>query len=188
MNTPAHAIFNLTLLGQKKEPQWNPLIIWGAVIPDLAMFGFYLWMWLATDIPESQVWRVEYFRPSWQTLFDLSHSIPLALLGLSVMLYAKRTGIALLFGSVLLHCLEDLPVHHDDAHRHFLPLSNFRFESPFSYWDPAHYGRILGPLEMGLMAVASVYVFRRVRSRWTKGLLIVANVLPLLAHLWFTRA
>lgn len=188
MNTPAHAIFNLALLGQKKEPQWNPLIIWGAVIPDLAMFGFYLWMRLATDIPESQVWRVEYFRPSWQTLFDLSHSIPSALLGLSVMLYAKRTGIALLFGSIGLHCLEDLPVHHDDAHRHFLPLSNFRFESPFSYWDPAHYGRILGPLEMGLMAVASVYVFRRVRSRWTKGLLIVANALPLLTQLWFTMA
>lgn len=196
MNTPAHAIFNLALLGQRKEPQWNPLIIWGAVIPDLAMFGFYLWMRLATNIPESQVWHVEYSRPAWQNLFDLFHSIPSALLGLSVMLYARRTGITLLFGSITLHCLEDLPVHHDDAHRHFLPLSNFHFESPFSYWNPAHYGGILGPLEMGLMVVASVYVFRRVRwqghssevSPWTRGLLIVANALPLLAHLWFTMA
>jgi hypothetical protein len=188
MNTPAHAVFNLALLGQKKQPQWNPLIIWGALIPDLSMFGFYLWMKLATDVPEGQVWRVEYFKPSWQLLFDLFHSIPLALLGVGVMLYAKRTGVALLFGSVALHALADLPLHHDDAHRHFLPLSNFRFVSPFSYWDPAHYGEILGPLELALMVVASVYVFRRVRSRLTKGLLIVASVLPLSAHLWFTWA
>jgi hypothetical protein len=184
MNTPAHAVFNLVLLGQKKQPQWNPLIIWGAVIPDLAMFGFYLWMKL-TDVPESQIWQVEYFSPTWQLLFDLFHSIPLALLGIGIMLYFKRTGVALLFGSVALHALEDLPLHHDDAHRHFLPLSNFRLESPFSYWDSAHYGNILRPLELALMAGASVYVFRRVRSIQTQGLLIVVSALPLLGHLWF---
>lgn len=185
MNTPAHAIFNLALLGRKKQPQWNPLIIWGALIPDLAMFAFYLWLKLATDIPESQIWQVEYYRPFWQTLFDWFNSIPLALLGMGVMFYARRTGIALLFASILLHCLEDLPVHHDDGHRHFFPLSNFRFESPVSYWDPDHYGIVVGRIEMVLVVIASIYVFRRVRSRWTKGLLISANVLPLLTYLWF---
>ncbi len=186
MNTPAHAIFNLALLGQKKQPDWNPLIIWGALIPDLAMFGFYLWMKLATDTPESQIWGVEYFRDRWQTLFDLFNSIPLALLGIGAMLYYKRTGIALLFASILLHCLEDLPLHHDDGHRHFWPLSDFRFESPVSYWDRAHYGHIVGPIEVVLMAIASIYVFRRVRSRLTRGLLIVANALPPLGYAWFT--
>ncbi len=185
MNTPAHAIFNLALLNRKGQPQWNPLIIWGAIIPDLTMFGFYLGLKLLTNVPESQIWGVEYYRPFWQTAFDLGHSIPLALIGMGLMLYFKQTGIALLFASVLLHCLEDLPVHHEDAHRHFLPLSNFRFESPISYWDRNYYGGIVGPIEQGLMLVASLYVFRRVRSRWTKGLLIVANVLPLLAHLYF---
>ncbi len=187
MNTSAHAIFNLALLGRKDRPQWNPLIIWGALIPDLAMFGFYFWLSAATDIPARQIWDVEYFRPSWQLLFDFFHSIPLGLLGLSVMLYAQRQGIALLFASIVLHALEDLPVHHDDPHRHFWPLSNFRFESPISYWDPNHYGAIVGTLETGLMLIASIYVFRRVRSRWAKGLLILANVLPWLAHLHFSR-
>ncbi len=186
MNTPAHAVFNLALLGQKKQPQWNPLIIWGAVIPDISMFGFYLWMRLVADVPASQIWRVEYFKPQWQLLFDIFHSIPLALLGVGLMLYFKSPGVALLFSSIALHALEDLPLHHDDAHRHFLPLSNFRWESPFSYWDPAHYGNILEPLELALMVIASVYVFRRVRSRQTQGLLIVASALPLLGHLWFT--
>lgn len=185
MNTPAHAIFNLALLNRKNRPQWNPLIIWGALIPDLAMFGFYFGLKLTTNIPESQIWGVEYYRPFWQNLFDFYNSIPLALLGLGLMLYFKRTGIALLFASILLHCLEDLPLHHEDAHRHFWPLSDFRFESPVSYWDRNYYGGIVGPIEQGLMLVASIYVFKRVRSRWTKGLLIVANALPLLAHLYF---
>ncbi len=143
-------------------------------------------MRLGTDISEGQIWRVEYFRPAWQLVFDGFHSIPLALIGLVVMLKAKRTGVALLFVSIALHALEDLPVHHDDAHRHFLPFSNFRFISPVSYWDNDHFGAIAGSIEFILMITASLYLFSRVRSRWTKGLLIVANALPLLAHLWFS--
>lgn len=188
MNTPAHVVFNLAILGRKARSQWSPLIIWGALIPDLAMFGFYLWLSLGTDMPQRQIWNEEYFRPFWQNIFDFFNSIPLALLGLGAMLYAKRTGIALLFASIVLHCLADLPVHHDDGHRHFWPLSHYRFESPISYWDSAHYGNIVGPLEQGLMLLASIYVFRQVRSRWSKGLLISANVLPPLVYLWFTVA
>lgn len=185
MNTPAHAIFNLAMLGRKERPHWNPLIIWGALIPDLAMFGFYLVLKLA-NIPERQIWGEAYYQPFWQNLFDFFNSIPLALLGIAVMLYFKRTGIALLFGSIVLHCLQDLPLHVDDGHRHFWPLSQFRFESAVSYWDPNYYGHIAAPVELGLMMIASIYVFRRVRSRWTKGLLIVCNALPPLVYLWFT--
>ena len=185
MNTPAHAIFNLALLGRQNRPEWNPLIVWGALIPDLAMFGFYGLLKFA-NVSESQIWRVEYYRPFWQTIFDFFNSIPLALIGLALMLYLKRKGIALLFASIVLHCLEDLPLHANDGHRHFWPLSQFRFESPVSYWDPSYYGNIVGPLELGLMLLASFYVFRRVRSRWTKGLLISANVLPLFLYAYWT--
>jgi hypothetical protein len=185
LNTPTHAILNLALLSRKARPQWNPLIIWGALIPDLTMFVFYGWM-KATRVLEAQIWQVEYFKPGWQTFFDGFHSIPLALVGLGAMVYTRRPGIALLFGSIILHALADLPVHNDDAHRHFWPLSNFRWISPVSYWDPRHYGNIVGPVESLLMLMASIYVFRRVKSRLSKGLLIVANGLPLLAHLWFS--
>ncbi|MEM9088434.1 MAG: hypothetical protein AAGC93_06785 [Cyanobacteria bacterium P01_F01_bin.53] len=184
MNTPAHAIFNLALLGRKQRPEWNPLIIWGALIPDLAMFGFYLLLKFA-NIPESQIWGEEYYRPFWQNLFDFFNSIPLALVGIAVMFYLRKTGIALLFGSIVLHCLQDLPLHVDDGHRHFWPFSQFRFESAVSYWDPNHYGMIAAPVELALAMIASIYVFRRVRSRWTKGLLIAANALPPLVYLWF---
>ncbi|MEO1623000.1 MAG: hypothetical protein AAFU53_18465 [Cyanobacteria bacterium J06632_3] len=184
MNTPAHAIFNLALLGRKPQPEWNPLIIWGALIPDLAMFAFYAMLKIA-NIPERQIWNVEYYRPFWQNLFDFFNSIPLALIGMVAMFYLGRTGIALLFASVLLHCLQDLPLHTNDGHRHFWPLSEFRFESPVSYWDPNHYGNIAAPIELAVMLIASIYVFRRVRSRWTKGLLIAANALPPLVYVYF---
>ena len=185
MNTQTHAVLNLALLGRRNRPEWNPLIIWGALIPDLAMFFFYAYYQFGTDIEGSQIWQTEYFRSDWQLVFDVFNSIPLAILGLSLMLYAKRTGIALLFASVLLHCVEDLPLHNDDAHRHFLPISDYRFISPVSYWDTAYYGHIVMIVEVIVLAAASIYVFKRVRSRWTKGLLIVANALLPLAYLWF---
>ena len=184
MNTQAHAIFNLALLGRKQHPEWNPLIIWGALIPDLAMFSFYALL-IGICIPDSQIWREEYYRPFWQNVFDLFNSIPLALIGVALMLRFKRTGLALLFASVVLHCLEDLPLHVDDGHRHFWPLSQFRFESPISYWDPNHYGNIAAPIEIVLALLVSIYVFNRVRSRWTKGLLIFSNAFSLLMLLYF---
>jgi membrane-bound metal-dependent hydrolase YbcI (DUF457 family) len=186
MNTPTHAVINLALLHRQRQPKWNGLIVWGALIPDLSMFGFYLWLRLVANMPARQIWEVAYFLPGWQRVFDLSHSLPLALLGMGLMRYIQRPGWALLFASMALHSLGDLPVHHDDAHRHFLPLSNFRFESPVSYWDSNHYGDIFRPFEMGLLLVASVYMFSRVRSRAAKGLLIAVNALPLLAHLYFS--
>lgn len=184
MNTPTHAILNLAFLGRKDQPSWNPLIIWGALIPDLAMFGFYALLKFQ-GVSESQIWQTEYYRPFWQDVFDLFNSIPLAVLGLFVMLHFKRTGWALLFGSIVLHCLEDLPLHADDGHRHFWPFSQFRFESPVSYWDPSHYGHIAAPIELVVMWIASVYVFRRVRSRWTKALLILSSALPPLVYIYF---
>ena len=184
MNTPAHAVFNLALLGRKGTPEWNPWIILGALIPDLAMFGFYALLKLS-GVSSRQIWSAEYYRPFWQNVFDVFNSIPLALLGIAIALYFSRTAIAIMFGSIVLHCLEDLPVHVDDGHRHFWPLSQFRFESPISYWDPRHYGHIVGPIELVLMVIVSIYVFNRVRSRWTKGLLIVSSALPALAGIYF---
>ncbi|MEO0768838.1 MAG: hypothetical protein AAFY72_05300, partial [Cyanobacteria bacterium J06649_4] len=111
--------------------------------------------------------------------------IPLALIGMAAMLYLGRKGIALLFASIVLHCLQDLPLHADDGHRHFWPFSEFRFESPVSYWDPNYYGNIAAPIELVLMLIVSIYVFRRVRSRWTKGLVIASNALPPLVYVYF---
>ena len=184
MNTPTHAILNLAFLGHKEQPSWNPLIIWGALIPDLAMFGFYALLKFQ-GISEPQIWGTEYYRPFWQDVFDLFNSIPLAVIGIAVMLHFKRTGWALLFGSIVLHCLEDLPLHVDDGHRHFWPLSNFRFESPISYWDPDHHGAAVAGVEYALVLFASWRVWKLLRSHWMRALLIVSNGLMGLVYVRF---
>ena len=53
----------------------------------------------------------------------------------------------------------------DDAHRHFYPLSDYRFISLVSYWDPRHYGTVAMPAELLTVLLLSVVVWKIVRSR-----------------------
>ena len=90
---------------------------------------------------------------------DMTNSIPvyaaLAVAGWVV----SRKGMALFAASAIIHCVLDLLVHHDDGHRHFFPFSDFRFQSPVSYWDPAHHGNIIGLLEIVLVIALSVWLW-----------------------------
>jgi hypothetical protein len=165
MNTPAHAIINLALLGRGDAERSRGWILAGAVLPDVPMFGFYLWQRLVVGEPESRIWGALYFEPDWQTFFDWFNSIPLAGLGCLVAWRLGHHGLAWLFASVALHCAIDLPLHHDDAHRHFLPVSGWRFESPVSYWDPAHLGSIGALFEAMGVVTGSAVLFRRTSSR-----------------------
>ncbi|MFG6098842.1 hypothetical protein SPB21_26585 [Leptothoe sp. ISB3NOV94-8A] len=184
MNTPSHVILNLALLGHRSRSHLNPSIFWGALVPDLAMFGFYGWAKLIVQMDEATIWREAYYEPFWQTIFDVGNSIPLALLVIALALWVGRRypvwqplslGVIFLAASVILHCLGDLPVHVDDGHRHFWPFSNFRYESPISYWDPDHHGGIVALVEFLLVMVASIRVWQLLQSRWVKGLLLVSN-------------
>ncbi len=62
----------------------------------------------------------------------------------------------------------DLPVHHDDGHRHFFPLSDWRFASPVSYWDPEHYGRIVGTAEAVFVVAGAGWLVGTARPRPAK--------------------
>ena len=177
MNTPAHAILNLVLLGRRERRHRVGPILAGAVLPDLPIFGFYLWQRLAMGLPEAQIWREVYFRESWQNLFDLFNSVPLVGTGLLVALASRSPRATFFFSSMLLHFAFDFPFHHDDAHRHFYPLSHFRFESPLSYWDPHHYGHWVALTELGAVLLGSLFLWRRFESRWARTLLAFLSFL-----------
>lgn len=160
MNTPAHALINLLLLSRKPDHRSTAAIITGAVIPDLVIVLFYAWhKLLGTD--ESQIWAVEYYRPLWQVWFDSFHSIPLILLAMLICWKTRQSILLLLFTSMLLHSFGDFPLHHDDAHRHFFPFSDWRFISPVSYWDPAHHGIWASLIEACAVLMASIYLYIR---------------------------
>ena len=124
------------------------LVTLGALMPDLPMLGFYAYQRVFLGTPESVIWADAYFRPSWQLLFDLFNSIPLLALAALLAWRAGATPALAFLLSMLLHCLADLPLHNDDAHAHFLPLSDWRFRSAISYWDPRFYGRVAAGLEL----------------------------------------
>jgi membrane-bound metal-dependent hydrolase YbcI (DUF457 family) len=183
VNTPSHAILNLAILGRKNQTQYNLAIALGGIIPDVPIFVFFLWARFIRSMPASEIWTTGYYQPFWQDVIATSHSIPLALLAAGLAHYRSWQTAELLFLSMVFHDLLDLPVHHDDAHRHFFPFSNYRFISPISYYDPAHYGNIVAAIEVLLVLAATLYLFRSVRSRVGKGLMILANVFYLGGYL-----
>ena len=164
MNTPAHAVINLLLLarkpGQNVSHKRSAAIIAGALLPDLVIIVFYAWH-LVLGTPESQIWSVEYYRPIWQGWIDSFNSIPL--IGLTMLISWKTRQYLLLafFSSMLLHVFGDMPLHHDDAHRHFFPFSDWRFASPVSYWDPAHHGQWASLIEFSAVIAAAAFMVWR---------------------------
>ena len=193
MTTPAHAALSLILLG-RSERNALPVAL-GAVAPDLPMLAFYAWERMVRGVSEGRIWSERYFDPGWQVVFDIPNSIPFLALALGIVVLAGRrapsagpglaTGIApgrrlgrfaapaLFLASMIVHALADLPLHREDAHRHFFPFSDWRFTSPVSYWDPEHYGGYAALGEVVLVLGVSVFLFRAYRGR---GRWIVAGV------------
>lgn len=137
------------------------------------MFVFFAWARGIQGLPHQVIWRDAYYEPFWQNIFAVGNSIPLALVGIGLCWRFKRMWGVAFFASMVLHHLEDLPLHSDDAHRHFWPLSNVRIFSPISYWDARSYGWLGGGIELLLLLAASGYLWWRVRSRIGRGLMLL---------------
>jgi len=187
MNTPSHAIINWCLLGNKKSLRLVWAILLGSVLPDLPIFGFYFLQKVILGNPDALIWSEIYFQGHWQDLFDLTHSVPIALVGFGAAYYFKSPAGKVFALSFLLHSALDFPVHHDDAHRHFYPFSHFKFFSPVSYWDPKHYGYVGASIE-GLMVLAStICLYRRSSSFKARALfaLLFVTYLGTMASVYY---
>ena len=186
MTTPAHVALGLALLGSRAFPKaWHAISL-GAVLPDLPILLFYAWE-LLRGVPERIIWGEHYYAPAWQVFFDFPNSLPLVAVGLLVALWLGRRIAAAFFASMLLHSLMDLPLHHDDGHRHFWPLSDFRFASPISYWDPTRYGAWVTAAEALLvLAVPACFILwrREAGLRWAAAVAGLAWVLGFLYARW----
>ncbi|MAF09121.1 hypothetical protein CMK11_01620 [Candidatus Poribacteria bacterium] len=134
----------------------------------------------------SVIWSDRYYDADWQRVFDLFNSLPLLGLAAVVAYVFHRRRVAWAFVSMALHAAMDLPLHNDDGHRHFYPFSDFRFDSPVSYWDPAHFGAYAATGEAVAVLIASAVVYRRLRSRWTRGALILVDAayVAMCAGIW----
>ena len=153
----------------------------GAIVPDGSMFLFYAIEKFVNGSSEREIWTTRYFLPAWQDFFDLFNSIPIVAVGLIVAWNLNRMGWVVFFASMLLHIACDLPLHHDDGHRHFWPLIDWRFESPVSYWDVNHFGRPAAIAEVILFLACSVWSLKK-HTNWK---IRTGITLLMLVHLSF---
>lgn len=194
MNTPTHLLIGAAALAAPRTAtgdRWrNPAIVLFALLPDLGLFVLFVWARLIQGASEQVLWDDIYWEDHWQTLFAIGNSVPLylALLIAGLVLRATRLGRLIIVAAcaALLHLAFDLPVHADDAHRHFWPISDWRFHSPISYWDPDHHGDTMTAIEIALGLALSVILWRRFPSRIVRGCLVGAMTLYVAVPAYFT--
>jgi hypothetical protein len=186
VNTQSHAILTFFLvrwvLGDRAErlKRVNTFIFSGALLPDLPICLFFFWYTLIEPASQRVIWSEIAFRQDWQVVFSLFHSFPLWGSALATFFAVRMPRAGLFCIAGLLSAVQDFLVHHDDGHAHFFPFSDYRFASPVSYWDPAHYGWYASTLEFVLVVAAALWAYPRLETGWGKALLIVA-ALSLLA-------
>ena len=189
MNTQTHVLLAAALLSKPDAPARNTAVIAGALVPDLAIYTLFVWSKLA-GIPERTVWSTLYYQPPWSDAVTIGNSAPLYLAVLLAALligrYWRPALLAAVFaGAALIHLAADLPVHVDDAHAHFWPLTDWRFRSPVSYWHPDHYGGPFALFEIGFGIVLAVLLWRRFHAVWVRALLVAAILVYLGPPLYF---
>jgi membrane-bound metal-dependent hydrolase YbcI (DUF457 family) len=176
MNTQTHIIMGAALFG-RPMPKLAVAGALGGLIPDLPMYAIILGL-RASGYPLSEIFGKIYWEHWWQVSNAIGHSFIVWGIVLAVSLIAKTKswsgfGIAL-SGSALLHSIVDFLCHRDDAHMHFWPLTEWRFRSPVSYWDGAHYGNYFSLFEAALGVVLVVVLWQRYQQTIIRALLAIA--------------
>jgi hypothetical protein len=154
-----------------------PLLL-GAFAPDVPLWllsgGLALYLSISEGRPitslHSFMFDELYFRhPLWIVSHNFLHA-PLLLLSGLILTYQARAsrGVrAWLFYfllSCLLHTIIDVATHASDGPLLLFPLNwQWRFHSPVSYWEEAHFGRAFTIFEYALDALLLVYLLV---SKW----------------------
>lgn len=188
MNTPSHLIITAALRkGFNAQTVPAAAVLWGSVAPDLPLtlmslggalyFRFIVGMSF-DDTLNLIFYELFFHDPRW-IIAHHTLQAPLVLGAALVLLWRYRfddtkTLRRWLFWFVAacsVHSIIDILTHHDDGPLLLFPFNwQRRFESPVSYWDPAHYGGIFFVFESLLNVVLLGYLWlprvRRCVRRW----------------------
>lgn len=161
MNTPAHLLIGLAACARRGQPGGAKAAAAGGLLPDLSLYLMAGVSLFVLQIPAERVFGELYFSPAWQSVFAIDNSFVVwgALLAAALAVKSRLLGAFATAG--MLHLALDFPLHNDDARRHFWPLSDWVFESPFSYWDSDHHAAAVAPVGLAMVLAAAVVVWRR---------------------------
>ena len=164
MNTPAHLLLAAGVFAKPECPKVTTAAIIGGLLPDLSLYVLAITSLFILGNEPDYVFDVQYFSDSWQQIFAIDNSFILWGLLLALAVWLRVGWFIALSGSAVLHLCFDFPLHHDDARQHFWPISNWIFQSPFSYWDSAHHGSIISVFEQTLVLGVLVMLWQRFTS------------------------
>lgn len=186
MMSQTHLIFGLAAFGKPENGKVTAAALLGSFIPDFSLYAMAGWHLFVLRTSPSIVFGELYFSEAWHSIFRIDNSFVLWGLGLAVAVMLRSRVAIALCGAALLHLALDFPLHHDDGRAHFWPISTWIFESPVSYWDGAHFGHIVGPIEILGSLAACFYLFRNFvgrRMRIFIGILAAFQTTLLIAFL-----
>ena len=172
MITSTHSLLALAALAKRGDRKRNLSVLAGSLLPDLAIFLWAPYQSIVNDVSGDEMWNELYFAPPMQNLIAWFNSIPIYV-GLAMIgFYARgRTWgkLLLVFAlAALIHIATDMPVHADDAYRHFWPLSDWRFYSRLSYWDADHHAGWVGKIDIAIALGCIATLWQRFPSRAVK--------------------
>jgi membrane-bound metal-dependent hydrolase YbcI (DUF457 family) len=151
-------------------------------LPDVPMISIVVAL-KTSGYSGQQIFDEMYWQNWWQITNAIGHSFFLwgGLLLLSLLLRKSPDDYWTLAGAFaaagFLHCCIDFCVHREDAHMHFWPLSRYKFMSPVSYYDPAHYGHFFGLFEAALGLVMSIVLMRQFSNIIVRVILVIVGLL-----------
>lgn len=200
MNSQTHLIMGAALFGKPL-----PRLAWagaaGGIVPDLPMYVIVGGLRLQ-GYSLDRIFSEFYWKDFWQIANAIGHNFLLwgCLTIVSAWIIARRrmsvgtdtggggAGMTFAFSaSALAHSVIDFLCHRDDGHMHFWPLSDWRFRSPVSYWDPNHYGTQFSIFEAVLGIAIAAILFRRYANpgiRLALALCVIAYAAVPLFYFW----
>jgi hypothetical protein len=195
MNTQSHVIMGAVIFGRGIPAKaWAGVL--GGVIPDLPMILIVIALKLS-GVPAHTIFDEMYWQNWWQVTNAIGHNVwlwgGLIILGLfmrdrlssSARSFDQWTTVSLFAGSALLHTAIDFVCHREDAHMSFWPMTRWKFMSPVSYYDPAHYGMWFSLFEAALCLVLATILFQQFSGRVLRVCLALAMAMYVAVPAYF---
>ena len=164
MNTPAHLLLGTALFSSSDRKGTYLAALAGAFAPDLSLYAMVAVSIWVLGVPAQVVFREYYYSDAWQAVFAVDNSFILWGFLLAIAFWRRWPRTIAFAAAGLAHLALDFPLHTHDARQHFWPVTDWVFNSPFSYWDNRAYAGVIGPMELVLALVMAVLLFRKFRG------------------------
>ncbi len=187
MRTPAHLIMGAAAFGRPNAKLVTGMAIFGGLFPDLSLYIMSMWHIFVLETTAREVFRELYYSELWQQIFAVDNSFILIGALVAFSLWKAIDWLFAFSGAAFLHIFTDFLLHHDEARRHFWPVSDWVFHSPVSYYDRDHHGELFSMIEIGIVVGLTLILVRRFPTWIARAgfiLLAMTEVAPWFIFRW----